>query len=332
MSSPDGMAARRTESRAEDRGTFEGDLVLLRGRPMIEAIGDLSTGVQAGRPMMSRIRSAAAASLLPPLGACAALKLGVVNHAGPIAASQWHLYVIVGIVLVFVAGPVLLLTPFIAWHYRLSNTRSAFKPDWNFSWPLEGLIWVPPIGIVIGLAFVLWHYTHTLDPYRRIPSRQPALEIEAVALDWKWLFIYPDQHIATVDQLAIPVGRPVHISLTSGTVMQSMLIPQLAGQIYAMPGMTSQLNLAASRAGVFRGENTQFNGQGFQNEKFDVVALPAPDYERWLARVSASAEPLDAAAYRQLFGKSSPPRPVFYSSAPPGLFKRIIGQVQEPKP
>ncbi len=272
----------------------------------------------------------AALSLL--LGGCAALKLGVVGHAGPIADSQWRLYLIVGAVLVFVAGPVLLLTPIMAWHYRLSNRRSAFRPDWNFSWPLEGLIWIPPIGIVIGLAVVLWHYTHTLDPYRRIASAEPALEIQAVALDWKWLFVYPDQHIATVNQLDIPVGRPIHISLTSATVMQSMLIPQLAGQIYAMPGMTTQLNLAASRAGVYRGENTQFNGQGFQNEKFNVVALPEPAYERWLARAGASAPPLDAAAYAQLLRKSSPPQPLLYSSPPPGLFQHIIAQVQEPTP
>ena len=122
---------------------------------------------------------------------------------------------------------------------------------------------------------MLWHYTHTLDPYRPIASDQPALEVQAVGLDWKWLFIYPDERIAAVDQLVIPVGRPVHISLTSGTVMQSLMIPQLAGQIYAMAGMTTQLNLAASRPGVYRGENTQFNGAGFQNEKFDVDRAPA---------------------------------------------------------
>ena len=173
------------------------------------------------------------------------------NHAGPIAASQWHLYLIVGVVLVFVAGPVLVLTPLIAWHYRLSNKHSAFRPKWTFSWTLEGFIWIPPTGIVIGLGFVLWQYTHTLDPYRPIASDQPALEIQAVALDWKWLFIYPDSQVAAVNQMAIPVGRPVHISLTSGTVMQSMLVPRLAGQIYAMAGMTTQLNLAASEPGVY---------------------------------------------------------------------------------
>ena len=263
------------------------------------------------------------------LSGCGALKLGVMNHAGPIAASQWRLYEIVGIVLVFVAGPVLLLTPLIAWHYRLSNKHSAFRPKWDFSWSLEGFIWIPPTAIVIGLGFLLWRYTHTLDPYRPIASDQPALEVQAVGFDWKWLFIYPDERIATIDLLVVPVGRPVHISLTSGTVMQSFMIPQLAGQIYAMAGMTTQLNLAASRPGVYRGENTQFNGTGFQNEKFNAVALPPADYERWVAQAQASGHPLDAAAYAGLFKKSSPPQPILFSSIPKGLFRRILAQSTE---
>ena len=265
------------------------------------------------------------------LEGCAALKLGVVNHAGPIAANQWHLYLIVGAVLVFVAGPVLLLVPIIAWHYRLSNTRSAFKPKWDFSWPLEGLIWIPPIGIVIGLGFVLWHYTHNLDPYRPIASTQAPLEVEAVALDWKWLFLYPDEHVATVNELDVPVGRPVHIRLTSGTVMQSLLIPQLAGQIYAMAGMTSQLNLEADRAGIFRGENTQFNGRGFQAEKFDVVARPPAAFATWLGRVRASNHPLDAAATAVIFRRSVLPQPATFSAAPPGLFRQVLARSQEPR-
>ena len=265
------------------------------------------------------------------LSGCDALKLGVMNHAGPIAASQWRLYVIAGIVLIFVAGPVLLLTPLIAWHYRLSNKHSAFRPNWSFSWTLEGFIWIPPIGIVIGLSFLLWRYTHTLDPYRPIASNQPALEVQAVGLDWKWLFIYPDQRIAAVNQLFIPVGRPIHISLTSGTVMQALLIPQLAGQIYAMAGMTTQLNLAASRPGVYRGENTQFNGTGFQNEKFNVTALPPADYDRWVAQVRASAHSLDDTAYAELFKQSSPPQPVVFSSVPQRLFQDVLAQSREPR-
>jgi cytochrome o ubiquinol oxidase subunit 2 len=260
---------------------------------------------------------------------CAALKLGVMNHAGPIAASQWRLYVIVGIVMIFVAGPVLLLTPLIAWHYRLSNKHHAFRPNWRFSLTLVGFIWIPPIGIVIGLSFVLWDYTHTLDPYRPIVSDQPALEVQAVGLDWKWLFIYPDQRVAAVNQLVIPVGRPIHISLTSGTVMQALLIPQLAGQIYAMAGMTTQLNLAASRPGTYRGENTQFNGAGFQNETFNVIALLPAEYAQWIEHVRATAHPLDAAANAELFRQSSPPQPIAFSSVPDRLFQHILVQSLE---
>ncbi len=251
------------------------------------------------------------------------------NAAGPVADAERHVYFVLAIVLIFVAGPVLLLAPVIAWHYRLSNKHNHFRPNWNFSWWIEGLIWVPPAGIVIGLSFLLWNSTLRLDPYRPVAGAPP-LEIEAVALDWKWLFIYPGQHIAVINQLTIPAGRPVRISLTSGTVMQSLLIPQLAGQIYAMAGMRTQLNLAASRPGVYRGENTQYNGSGFAREKFDVVALPPAAYAAWLARVQAGGRPLDRAAYVQLFARTTPPQPIFYSSAPDGLFRQILMR-QQPK-
>lgn len=277
----------------------------------------------------SAARRGIACAALMLLSGCDVLRLGVVGHAGPVAASQWHLYLIVGAVLVFVAGPVLLLTPIIAWHYRLANTKSTFKPKWDFSWWIEALIWLPPAGIVIGLGIVLWTYTHALDPYRRIPSTQPPLDIQAVALDWKWLFLYPDEHIATVNELDIPVDRPVHITLTSGTVMQSLMVPQLAGQIYAMAGMTTQLNFAASRPGVFRGENTQFNGAGFQAQKFAVIARPAAGYRQWLDRVRTNGRPLDAALYARLAKRSVIARPLFYASTPPDLFSHIVAQTPD---
>lgn len=270
------------------------------------------------------------ALLLPLLGGCAVLRSGVVNHAGPVAAAQWQLYLIVGAVLVFVAGPVLLLTPAMAWYYRLSNRRATYRPAWIFSWWVEGLIWIPPTGIVIGLAIVLWHYTHWLDPYRRLPSSQPPLEVQVVALDWKWLFLYPGEHVASVNQLAIPVGRPVHISLTSGSVMQSMMVPQLAGQIYAMPGMTTQLNLAASRIGTFRGLNTQYNGEGFQEDRFEVIALPPAAYDAWVRRVRASTQTLDAAEYDRLRHRSVQRAPLFYAAAPPGFFHHALAFSQQP--
>lgn len=274
---------------------------------------------------MSRSPMLALSLALPLLlGGCAALQLGVVNHAGPVAAEQWHLYLILAVVLIFVAGPVLLLVPLIAWHYRRSNKGDAYRPDWGFSWPLEILVWIPPIGIVIGLSALLWSSTHRLDPYRPLASARPPLEVQVVALDWKWLFIYPEEGIATVNQLVIPVGRPVHLSLTSGTVMQSLLIPQLAGQIYAMAGMTTQLHFAASRPGVFRGENTQYNGRGFQDQKFDVTATDAETYERWIARARDSGRPLDEAALARITARSVQPQPQLFTRVPPDLFRAMI--------
>lgn len=279
----------------------------------------------AGRNRRGRAAAAALAALsLLLIGGCAALQHGVVNHAGPVAAQEWHLYLTLAVVLIFVAGPVLLLVPIIAYHYRISNKGDSFDPDWGFSWPLEGLIWLPPTGIVIGLSILLWNATHRLDPYRPLPSAQAPIEVQVVALDWKWLFIYPQEGVASVNQLSIPVGRPVHLTLTSGTVMQSLLIPQLAGQIYAMAGMRTQLHLAASRAGVFRGENTQFNGDGFQEQKFDVIALPPAEYRNWLARVHAAKRPLDARAVGIVTGRSVARHPVFFSQVPAGLFEHLM--------
>jgi cytochrome o ubiquinol oxidase subunit 2 len=228
--------------------------------------------------------------------------------------------------MLFVIGPVLLLAPLIAWHYRLSNTRSAYRPQWGFSWPLEGLIWIPPSLIVIGLAVFLWRDTHRLDPYR--PLQGQPVEIQAVALDWKWLFIYPAQGVATVNRLVIPAGQPVHLSLTSATVMQSFLMPRLAGQIYAMPGMRTQLNFEANQPGSYLGENVQFNGMGFQKQKFAVASLDAAGFAQWLTQTKAQPNRLDPAAYEPLSRRSTLPQPIAFGTIDPGLFDRIVGLAQ----
>lgn len=280
-----------------------------------------------------RIAARALVAMSPlVLGGCDALRHGVMNHAGPVAAEQWRLYLIVGAVLVFVAGPVLVLVPLIAWHYRLANKHHAFRPNWGFSWIVEGLIWIPPAAIVIGLGVLLWNATHRLDPYRALDPGRAPLEIQAVGFDWKWLFIYPGAGVAALDELVIPVEQPVHLSLTSGTVMQSLLIPRLAGQIYAMAGMTTELNLAASEPGTFRGANTQFNGQGFPKQSFETRALPEADFEAWLAKAGAAAHPLDAAALDQLFTPSVPGAPVLFSTVPLDLFAQIRARATEPRP
>ncbi|WP_239479387.1 cytochrome ubiquinol oxidase subunit II [Lichenicola cladoniae] len=224
--------------------------------------------------------------------------------------------------MLFVIGPVLVLVPIIAWHYRLSNTKSAYRPQWGFSWSLEGLIWIPPVLIVVVLAVFLWRDTHRLDPYRPLPG--VPLQVQVVAMDWKWMFIYPGEGVATVNRLVIPAGRPVHLSLTSATVMQSILMPRLAGQIYAMAGMKTQLNFAANTPGTSLGENVQFNGVGFQNQKFAVDAMSAQDFAGWLAQTKARPERLDAVAYQSLSRRSTLPEPLAFGTVEPGLFQHIL--------
>lgn len=262
--------------------------------------------------------------LAPALTGCHFAGLGFFAPRGPVAAADAHLFVIVVTVMAIVVVPVFILTPWFAWRYRLSNKASPYRPKWDFSWTLEVLIWGVPAAIVIGLGIILWRDTHRLDPYRSIASSVSPLEVQAVALDWKWLFIYPDQHIAVLNELAFPADRPVHISITSDTVMQSLLIPQLAGQIYAMAGMTTQLNLMADSPGHFIGENVQFNGMGFQNQKFITLALSSDDFTQWIANARASNTPLDAGEYAKITEKSSVQRPVYFSAVQDGLFSHII--------
>ncbi|SFP86204.1 cytochrome o ubiquinol oxidase subunit 2 [Sphingomonas rubra] len=279
--------------------------------------------LESHRGSMVSWRSAMVASMSGCLGGCSALSHGFLAAAGPVAEQERHLFLVVCGVLLFVAVPVLLLVPLFAWHYRLSNTDHAYRPKWEFSWGIEGLIWIPPAAIVVGLAVLLWRWTHIDDPYRRLPGGPP-VEMQAIGLDWKWVFVHPQRGIAEVNRLTIPAGRPVHIRLTSGTVMQSLLIPRLAGQIYAMAGMTTELNIAAHRPGVFRGENTQYNGAGFQHQKFAVVALAPADYQRWLARAKAGRRALDASAWRRLSARSVIAAPVTFSAVTPHLFDRVV--------
>ena len=261
-----------------------------------------------------------------PLAGCAALNHGMLAAGGPVMAQERHLFIIVCVVMLFVIGPVLLLTPIFAWHYRLSNTKSAYRPQWGFNWPLEFFIWIPPTVIVMVLGVFLWNFTHALDPYKPLASERPALRVQAVALDWKWLFIYPDEGIATINQLVFPADRPVHLYLTSGTVMQSLLLPQLAGQIYAMAGMTTELNIAADAPGTFRGENVQYNGDGFPHENFPVRALTPDDFATWLATVRAGRDRLDLGGYKHLVAVREPSEPKLFGSVAPNLFQDAVNQ------
>jgi cytochrome o ubiquinol oxidase subunit 2 len=261
------------------------------------------------------------------LTGCGVLDRGFLSPAGPIATAIRDEFLRVCLIMLFVVGPVLLLVPLVAWHYRLSNTKSAYRPQWGFNWPLEGLIWIPPTAIVVILAVFLWGDTHRLDPYKPLPGK--AIIVQVIAADWKWIFIYPEQGVATVNQLVVPAGRPVHLDLTSATVMQSILVPRLAGQIYAMAGMRTQINFQADAPGAFLGENVQFNGTGFQNQKFAVNALDDAAFARWLAEVRSQPNRLDNTEYEKLTRRSTLAHPLAFGAVQPDLFDRVMS-LQQP--
>ncbi len=220
---------------------------------------------------------------------------------GPIAAVQkTHLLRATALILIAVI-PVLALVPLIALRYRRrKGGNAAYTPHWDFSAKLEFLMWGVPVVIVMILSFYLWKATHRLDPYSAPFGEEPALNVQVVGLDWKWLFIYPDHGIATVGELGIPIKQQVAMTLTTDTVMQSFMIPALAGQIYAMPGMTTRLHLVADSPETMQGENTQYNGRGFTKQKFLTQAMQPEDFEAWVASVKAHGIPLTENTYQTL--------------------------------
>ncbi|GAA6160057.1 ubiquinol oxidase subunit II [Ruegeria sp. HU-ET01832] len=220
---------------------------------------------------------------------------------GPIAAVQKTHLVRATLLILIAVVPVLCLVPLIAIRYRRrKQSQSAYAPNWDFSARLEFLMWGVPVVIVAVLSFYLWKATHRLDPYANSFGEAPAINVQVVGLDWKWLFIYPDHGIATVGEFGIPVGQQVAITLTTDTVMQSFMIPALAGQIYAMPGMTTQLHLVANTPKTMQGENTQYNGRGFTKQKFLTQAMQLQDFDAWVNSVRANGIPLTTETYKTL--------------------------------
>lgn len=249
----------------------------------------------------------------------------LLDPAGPVsAATRDVLFESVGLMLIVVV-PVFVLTAFVVWRYRAGNRSAAYAPDWGGSRLVEIGLWAVPVLIVVLLWFVVWNRTHALDPYRPIAGTQPALVVQAVALDWQWLFIYPDDQVASVNSLVFPAGRPLTIRLTSDSVMNSLSIPALGGQIYAMAGMQTELNLMAERQGVFEGRNTMFNGDGFSAQTFTAAAVDATGYQTFLAEARKSADALTEESFESLATPTINGPVRLYSSVTPNLFHQIIG-------
>ncbi|TAJ36138.1 MAG: ubiquinol oxidase subunit II [Reyranella sp.] len=265
-----------------------------------------------------------AAALLA--GACDLRRSAVLDPKGPIALAERDLLFDAFFVMMLVVVPVIVLTLAFAWRYRASNTKAAYAPKWAESLRLDAFVWLVPAVIVIAVAVLVWRSTHKLDPYRPIDAAVPPLEVQVVAQDWKWLFIYPDQGIAVVNQLAFPSGRPVSLRITSDTVMNSFYVPQLAGQIYAMAGMQTRLQLLADQPGKFVGRNSMYSGGGFSDQFFEVLSLGPADFDVWVAKARQAPAKLDAPTYTALTAKSRLHPITYYSAVEPRLFDSIIAK------
>jgi cytochrome o ubiquinol oxidase subunit 2 len=273
---------------------------------------------------MSSARTRLAVALALAAAAPGVCWAGVLDPAGPIGAQERIILRDALTIMLAIVIPVIVATLSFAWWFRASNTRAKYLPDWSFSGRLEVLTWSIPAMVILFLGGIAWIGSHDLDPAKPIASSTPPLEVEVVSMDWKWLFIYPQQGVASVNQLVIPVGVPVHFHLTSSSVMNSFFVPRLGSQIYTMAGMTTQLNLLADRPGIFQGLSAQYSGAGFSKMRFDTIAVPAAGFADWVAATRAKGGNLDGAAYAQLLKPSEANPVATYGAVAPGLFDAAV--------
>jgi cytochrome o ubiquinol oxidase subunit 2 len=264
--------------------------------------------------------------LIPLCGVLSGCERGVLDPAGPIGNSERTILLDSVVIMLAIVVPTILCTLAVAWWYRASNARATYAPHWAESGRLELLVWSIPALVVLFLGSIAWISSHELDPAKPLRPNMKPLEVEVVALDWKWLFIYPNQRIASINRLVTPVGTPVHFRLTSSSVFNVFWVPQLGSEIYAMNGMATELYLAADRAGTFLGVAAHFNGDGFSDMTFDTQAMSGEEFSRWVASVQAVGPTLDETAYHALLHQTSHVAPYTYRSVTPRLFGEIVSQ------
>jgi cytochrome o ubiquinol oxidase subunit II len=267
-------------------------------------------------------------------GLSAALMWGtnvaVLNPKGSVAQEQFDLIVFTSLLSLIVIIPVFTLTFYIAWKYREGNTKAKYRPDWDRNRLLESIWWLIPMALITVLAVIAWKTSHSLDPFKPIESDKKPLTVQVVALQWKWLFIYPEQDIATVNYVRFPVDTPINFEITSDAPMNSFWIPQLGGQIYAMSGMKTKLHLMADAAGEYAGSSANISGSGFAGMKFTAIASPQASFNRWVKTVKASPDRLDSRAYEELAEPSQDNPVAYYSSKDDSLYDTVIMKYMTP--
>lgn len=250
----------------------------------------------------------------------------LLNPKGQIALEQRSLIMTAFGLMLVVVIPAVLMAIIFAWKYRASNTNAKYSPEWSHSNKLEAVVWAIPILIIIFLGILTWKSTHALEPSKPIASDVKPVEIDVIALDWKWLFIYPEQGIATVNQIAFPANTPVSFRITSDTVMNSFFIPTLGSQIYAMAGMQTRLHLIANQPGIFDGISSNFSGPGFSGMKFKAIATQDnAAFQQWVDKVKASSNTLTTMDDFNKLAAPSENNPVeYFSTANPQLFDQVV--------
>jgi cytochrome o ubiquinol oxidase subunit 2 len=278
-----------------------------------------------GSPIVIKLRSlifkALALGSLLFLSGCNAV---VMNPKGIIAEHEKHLFFVALSLMLIIVVPVIILTLVIARRYRASNTNAKYTPDWSHNNWLELVWWTVPAIIIIILATITWISAHRLDPYRPIQSDVKPITIDVVALNWRWLFIYPDLGIATINFVQFPVNTPVAFHLTSDGPMNSFQIPQLAGQIYAMAGMKTQLHLMANEMGDYNGRSTNFSGDGFSDMTFVAHVSSQDDFNKWVQTVKQSSNALTMDTYKKLAAPSEDETVQYFSSVENNLFDNVV--------
>jgi len=260
--------------------------------------------------------------------ASAAQADSILAPVGPVGAGDRIILLDALAIMLAIVIPTMVATLAFAWWYRASNKRAVYRPDFTYSGRLELIVWSIPTLVIFFLGGVIWIGSHRLDPFEPLPSKAKPLEIEAISFDWKWLFIYPEQHVASLNRLVIPVGRPLHFRITSASVFNAFFVPRLGSLIYAMNGMVSQLNLEADKPGTYRGFSAHFSGDGFSDMKFDSVAVPETQFANWAAGVKGA--PLDRTAVATLLKQSRAVTPYTYRGVDTSLFDAIASRKLPP--
>ncbi|MCP1476049.1 cytochrome o ubiquinol oxidase subunit 2 [Pseudomonas sp. EB276 TE3739] len=258
----------------------------------------------------------------------AGCNLVVFNPKGDVARDERDLIILATGLMLLVVIPVIVMTFLFAYRYRATNKKARYSPRWASSHKIEAVVWGVPFLIICVLGWVTWETTHALDPYRPLDSDVPPLNVQVVATDWKWLFIYPDLGIASVNELAIPVNTPVSFTVTSDAAMTSFFIPALGGQIYAMAGMQTKLHLIANEIGQYRGIAANYNGHGFSDMHFSTLALNGADYEAWVNKVKSAPRQLDQSSYAELAKPSVAHKITYYSAVQERLFLDIVDKYE----